>query len=107
MQRQKDKATRVSTSTRATRSSSTSLKVEHNFIVIEEVNPPSELKRVVLPSEEHQDETRQPATQTVSLTASVSDQQQVLNAQSALEKVDKFTETAPMPLVVAPFSHAS
>ena len=80
--------------------------MEHNFIVIEDVNPPSELRKVVLPSEEHQDETGQAATQIVSLTASVSDQQ-IQNAQSDHEKVDKFAESAPMPLVVAPSSHAT
>ena len=73
VQRQKDKATGVGTSIRSTRSSSTSLEVEHNFIVIEEVNPPSELRKVVLPSEEHQDETGQAATQIASLIASISD----------------------------------
>ena len=107
VQRQKDKASGVGTSTRATRSSSTSLEVEHNFIVIEDVNPPSELRKVVLPSEEHQDETRQPATQTVSLAASVSNKHIIQNAQSALEKVDTFAESTPMSLVVAPSSHAS
>ena len=58
LQRQKDKFVGVDTSAGVTRSSSTSLEVDQNFIVIEEVNPPSELRRVVLPSEEHQDETR-------------------------------------------------
>ena len=52
LQRQKEKATEVGGSTRGTRSSSASLEVEQDYIVIEDVNPPSEMKRVVLPLKE-------------------------------------------------------
>ena len=52
LQRQKDKATGVGGSTRGTKSSSTSLEVEQDYIVIEDANPHSEMRRVVLPSEE-------------------------------------------------------
>ena len=52
LQRQKDKATAVGASTRGTRSSSTSLEVDQQYVVIEDVNPPSEMRRVMLPSEE-------------------------------------------------------
>ena len=52
MQRQKDKATRVGGLVRSIRSSSASLEVEQDYIVIEDVNPPFEMRRVVSPSEE-------------------------------------------------------
>ena len=52
LQRQKEKATEVGGSTRCIRNSSTSLEVEQDYIVIKDVNPPSEMRRVVLPSDE-------------------------------------------------------
>ena len=58
LQRQKDKATRVGGSIRRTKSSSASLEEEREYIVIEEVNPPFEMRRVALPSEES---SRRPA----------------------------------------------
>ena len=51
LQRQKDKATGIGGSARGTRSSSASLEVEQDYIVIEYANPPSKMRRVVLPSE--------------------------------------------------------
>ena len=51
LQRQKDKATGVGSSAKGTRSSSASLEVEQDYIVIEDVNPPSEMRKVVLPLE--------------------------------------------------------
>ena len=63
LQRQKDKATGISGSTRGTRSSFASLEVEQDYIVIEDANPPSEMRRVILPSQE----LAQPAIQSSSL----------------------------------------
>ena len=52
---------------RGIRSSSTSLEVEQDYIVIEDVNPPSEMRRVILPSEEFAQISAQPAIQPSSL----------------------------------------
>ena len=52
VQKQKDKAAGVGASTGGTRSSSTSLEVDQQYIVIEDVNPPSKKRRFVLPSKE-------------------------------------------------------
>ena len=51
LQRQKDKAAGVGASTRGTRSSFTSLEVDQQYVVIEDVNPSSEMRRVMLPFE--------------------------------------------------------
>ena len=67
LQRQKDKATGVSGSARGIRTSSASLEVEQDYIVIEDVNPPFEMRRVVLPSEESVRRSAQPAIQPSSL----------------------------------------
>ena len=61
------KATGVRSSARGTRSSSASLEVEQDYIVIEDANPPSEMRRVVLPSEESAQRSIQPAIQPSSL----------------------------------------
>ena len=47
------------------RSSSISLEVDRHFVVIEEANPPSEMKRIVLPSELLERTSKQPAPQAV------------------------------------------
>ena len=67
LQRQKDKATGIGGSARGTRSSSASLEVEQDYIVIEEENPPSKMRRVILPSQESPQQSAQPAIQPSSL----------------------------------------
>ena len=67
LQRQKDKAIRVCGSVRGTRSSFASLEVEQDYIVIEDVNPPSKMKMIVLPSKESARRSTQPAIQLSSL----------------------------------------
>ena len=62
LQRQKDKATRIGGSARGTRSSYASSEVEQDYIVIKDANPPSEMRRVVLPSEDqHKDQHSLPS----------------------------------------------
>ena len=56
----KKKAIGISGSTQGTRSSYASLEVEQDYIVIEDANPPSEMRRVVLPSQESAQPTIQP-----------------------------------------------
>ena len=54
LQRQRNMATGVGAS--EPRRSSISPEVEQHYVVIEEVNPASEMRRVVLPSEPHQEQ---------------------------------------------------
>ena len=63
LQRQKDKATGIGGFTRGTRSSSASLEVKQDYIVIEYANPPSEMRRVIMPSEESAQRSAQPTIQ--------------------------------------------
>ena len=65
--RQKDKATEIGGSTKGTKSSSASLEVEQDYIVIEDANPPSKMRRVILPSQESSQQSAQPTIQPSSL----------------------------------------
>ena len=67
LQRQKDKTTRVGGLVRGTRSSYTSLEVEHDYVIVKDVNPPSKMRRVVLPSKESARRLAQPTIQPSSL----------------------------------------
>ena len=67
MQKQKNKATSVGASARGTMSSSISLEVDQQFIVIEDVNPLSEMRMVVIPSGEQSEIIEQPAIVPTSL----------------------------------------
>ena len=49
MQKQKDKAAEVGASAAGTRSSSASLEVDQQYVIIEDVNPPSEMRRLCYP----------------------------------------------------------
>ena len=60
---QKDKATGIGGFAKGTRSSSVSLEVEQDYIVIEDANPPSEMRRIILPSQELAQRSAQPAIQ--------------------------------------------
>ena len=51
VQRQKDKVAGVGASAKGTRSSSASLEADQHYVIIEDVNPPSKIKKVWLPSE--------------------------------------------------------
>ena len=61
VQKQKDKAVGVGASTGGTKSSSTSSEVDQQFVVIEDVNPPLEIRKIVLLSKEVEKRSNQPA----------------------------------------------
>ena len=61
MQKQKDKAAGVGASAGGIRSSSASLEVDQQYVIIKDVNPPFEMRRVVLPSEVVERRIEQPA----------------------------------------------
>ena len=52
LQRKKDKATGIGGSARGTKSSYASLEEEQDYIVIEDANPPSKMRKVIPPSQQ-------------------------------------------------------
>ena len=52
MQKQRNIAADVRASASVARSSSISLEMDQQFVVIEEANPPSEMRKAVVPSEQ-------------------------------------------------------
>ena len=48
-------------------SSSVSLEVDQQVVVIEDINPPSKIRKVVMPSEHQEQITEQPAAQSLTL----------------------------------------
>ena len=67
VQKQKDRAAGVGASAGAIRSSSASLEVDQQYVIIEDVNPPYEMRRIMLPSEAAERRPEQPVIQPTSL----------------------------------------
>ena len=78
------------------RSSSVSLEVEQQAVVIEEANPPSEMRRVVVPSVHQEELTEQPTAQPTILPLVPMNQERTMveRVEPTLERFEP--ETAPL-----------
>ena len=87
LHKQKNKATSVRALVGGAMSSSISLEVDQQFVAIEDLNPPSKIRRVVLPSKQQIEQTvSQPSN--LPLVPTTQEETIVAKAKSALERTE-------------------